>query len=221
MNRTNSHGLSLFQKDQLMDIENTVGHTTKRFPTKSELLNNGVGSQPSDESLAYHLDQLKAMENKVAKAALDKQYRDALAGKREPKSDLMQHPEHYKQYEGFNVLDVCQQLTAPDGSGNFNRGNVFKYLARAGWKSEVSHKDDLKLAMFYLQREIDRVGRSIVPMTPPSPVLCPCPVCQSPIEVPGPCPEMHGWLRVSETGDAEWLQYPGEFLNAQKGEDNV
>jgi hypothetical protein len=72
-------------------------------------------------------------------------------------SDMVNHPDHYNQYHGFEVIDVCEQLRAPDGSGNYNRGNAFKYLARAGWKNPDKHLEDLRKAMFYLQREIDRV----------------------------------------------------------------
>lgn len=64
---------------------------------------------------------------------------------------------HYNQYDGFEVIDVCEQLRSPDGSGNFNRGNAFKYLARAGWKDSKKEVQDLEKALNYIQREIDRV----------------------------------------------------------------
>lgn len=72
--------------------------------------------------------------------------------------DVVNHPNHYTQYNGFEVIDVCEQLRAPDGSGNYNRGNAFKYLARAGWKSPEKHLEDLQKAEFYIRREIDRVA---------------------------------------------------------------
>lgn len=64
---------------------------------------------------------------------------------------------HYNQYRGFEVIDVCEQLRSPDGSGNFNRGNAFKYLARAGWKNSNKEVEDLEKAVNYIQREIDRL----------------------------------------------------------------
>lgn len=70
--------------------------------------------------------------------------------------DNVNHPSHYNQYQGFEVVDVCEQLRAPDGSGNYNRGSVFKYLARAGWKDPKKQVEDLEKAAFYLQREIER-----------------------------------------------------------------
>lgn len=74
------------------------------------------------------------------------------------KEDTVNHPSHYNQYQGFEVIDVCEQLRAPDGTGNYNRGNAFKYLARAGWKKPEKHVEDLEKAKFYIQREIDRIS---------------------------------------------------------------
>lgn len=72
-------------------------------------------------------------------------------------SDPVNHPNHYNQYQGFEVIEVCEQLRSADGSGNFNRGNAFKYLARAGWKNPSKEVEDLEKAVFYLNREIERV----------------------------------------------------------------
>lgn len=68
-------------------------------------------------------------------------------------SDAVNHPKHYNQYVGFEVIDVCEQM-------GFNKGNAFKYLARAGYKPEGDidkEIEDLKKAAFYVQREIDRL----------------------------------------------------------------
>lgn len=71
--------------------------------------------------------------------------------------DVVNHPSHYNQYEGFEVIDVCEQLRSPDATGNYNRGNAFKYLARAGWKNPDKEIEDLEKAEFYIRREIERV----------------------------------------------------------------
>lgn len=79
------------------------------------------------------------------------------------KDDAVNHPNHYNQYDGFEVIDVCNQLRSSDGSGNFARGNAFKYLARAGWKDQGSvtkEIEDLKKAKFYILCEIARLERS-------------------------------------------------------------
>lgn len=71
--------------------------------------------------------------------------------------ETVNRPSHYTQYQGFEVMDVCTQLRSRDGSGNWFRGNVFKYLARAGWKDPAKELEDLRKAAHYLEREIQRV----------------------------------------------------------------
>lgn len=65
--------------------------------------------------------------------------------------DNVNHPEHYTRFKGVEVIDITEQL-------NFNRGNVVKYVARAGAKAGSDEKEDLRKAEWYLRREIERVG---------------------------------------------------------------
>lgn len=55
-------------------------------------------------------------------------------------------PEHYKT-DSIDVIDFCKLYDL-----NFNRGNIVKYVSRAGKKDDEIA--DLKKAMDYLQREI-------------------------------------------------------------------
>lgn len=55
--------------------------------------------------------------------------------------------EHYKTKNGFDVIDFCKAYNL-----NFNRGNIIKYVARAGKKD--NEIQDLKKALDYLNREI-------------------------------------------------------------------
>jgi len=55
---------------------------------------------------------------------------------------------HYENGKGYDIIDVCK-----DYALNFNRGNVMKYVARAGKKQD--ELQDLRKALDYLQREID------------------------------------------------------------------
>lgn len=91
--------------------------------------------------------------------------------------ETVNRPKHYTQYEGFEVMDVCQQLRSPDGKGGWFRGNVFKYLARAGWKNSKTELEDLQKAAHYLQREIDRLGKPHEEDSLPAPIIQRCPVC--------------------------------------------
>lgn len=55
---------------------------------------------------------------------------------------------HYENGKGYDIIDVCK-----DYELNFNRGNVLKYISRAGKKDD--ELKDLRKALDYLQREID------------------------------------------------------------------
>ena len=54
---------------------------------------------------------------------------------------------HYENSKGYDVIDF-----AADYNLNFNRGNVLKYITRAGRKDD--EVKDLEKALDYLQREI-------------------------------------------------------------------
>ena len=66
--------------------------------------------------------------------------------------DLVNHPPHYADgwSNGAEVIDITENL-------NFNRGNVIKYVARAGKKGSSNELTDLRKAEFYLNREIKRM----------------------------------------------------------------
>jgi hypothetical protein len=65
-------------------------------------------------------------------------------------TDNVNHPAHYTGFSnGAEVIDITENLS-------FNLGNVVKYAARAGRKTE-DPLEDLKKAQFYLEREIARL----------------------------------------------------------------
>lgn len=123
-------------------------------------------------------------------------------------TDSVNHPQHYNQYTGFEVIDVCTQLRAPDGQGNFNRGNAFKYLARAGWKDEKKHVEDLEKAIFYIQEEIKRISL-VVNVDTPSKSHLKCLVCDRYLFMDtsnrARCDPSHGWyIKMVTTGNYIW-----------------
>ena len=65
--------------------------------------------------------------------------------------EQVNHPNHYggegNPYEAIKVIEAWDL--------NFRLGNAVKYIARAGKKGAV--KQDLKKAVWYLQREIDKL----------------------------------------------------------------
>ena len=57
-------------------------------------------------------------------------------------------PFYYQTSEKIDVIDFCKLYDL-----NFNRGNVVKYISRAGKKD--NELQDLRKAMEYLNREIE------------------------------------------------------------------
>lgn len=66
--------------------------------------------------------------------------------------EVVDHPDYYKR-GGVEAIDVIEAW----GLG-FSLGNVVKYIARCGRKSD-NVLGDLKKAAWYLNREIERMGR--------------------------------------------------------------
>lgn len=59
------------------------------------------------------------------------------------------HPSHYTK--GIEAIDYIESWDM-----NFNVGNAIKYITRAPYKS--NQKEDLEKALWYIQREIDRIS---------------------------------------------------------------
>lgn len=69
-------------------------------------------------------------------------------------SDEVNHPQHY-QRGGLEVIDVIEAFT--DHPDDFLKGNVLKYLLRAGHKGDET--EDLAKAAWYLDRLIARIRK--------------------------------------------------------------
>ena len=63
--------------------------------------------------------------------------------------EMVDHPSHYNmgKYEAIDVIEDWQL--------NFNLGNTVKYISWAGHKDDIVQ--DLKKALWYLEREIKRI----------------------------------------------------------------
>lgn len=71
----------------------------------------------------------------------------------EPLNDSVNHPSHYTD-GNIEVMDYIE-----DKQLNFARGNVIKYVSRAGKKDPNKELEDLKKASWYLNREIERLNK--------------------------------------------------------------
>lgn len=69
----------------------------------------------------------------------------------EPKSDVIAHPKHYNQGK-IEVIEFIE-----DKKLNYHKGNAIKYISRAGIKNKDKEIEDLRKAIWYLQREIEQL----------------------------------------------------------------
>ena len=66
------------------------------------------------------------------------------------------NPDHYKGHpSGVECVTVAEHF-------GFNLGNAIKYIWRAGLKSK-DPTEDLTKARWYLDREIERLSKAVVP----------------------------------------------------------
>ena len=66
-------------------------------------------------------------------------------------NDNVNHPAHYTEGK-IEVIDYIQ-----DKGFNFFRGNEIKYISRAGKKDKAKEIEDLQKAIWYLNKEIERL----------------------------------------------------------------
>lgn len=65
--------------------------------------------------------------------------------------DTVNHPSHYTDGK-IEVIDFIE-----DKKLNFHRGNAVKYISRAGKKDPTKEKEDILKAIWYLQRDVQRL----------------------------------------------------------------
>lgn len=68
-------------------------------------------------------------------------------------NDNVNHPSHYTDGK-IEVIDFIE-----DKNLSFHRGNAVKYIARAGKKDPAKEVEDLRKAIWYLTREIQRLEK--------------------------------------------------------------
>jgi hypothetical protein len=71
--------------------------------------------------------------------------------------EWVQHPQHYGGVDNpYEVIKVCEAWELDKDAYLFN---VVKYVARAGKKNKETEVEDLKKALFYLQRRIESIQK--------------------------------------------------------------
>jgi hypothetical protein len=72
----------------------------------------------------------------------------------EKKKESVDHPSHYRKDTGFEVIDVIEAWGL-----DFCLGNAVKYIARQGRKGTDTAGEDLRKAMWYIDRYIKQVNQ--------------------------------------------------------------
>jgi hypothetical protein len=62
------------------------------------------------------------------------------------------NPSHYTEGRSYEPIDVIE-----DWDLGFHLGNALKYISRAGRKDPASYRQDLSKAVWYLEKEMDKV----------------------------------------------------------------
>ncbi len=69
------------------------------------------------------------------------------------KNDPINHPSHYTS-GSIEVIDFIEDQKFP-----YHLGNAIKYICRAGKKDPTKTEEDLRKAIWYLNRYITLIGR--------------------------------------------------------------
>ena len=72
-------------------------------------------------------------------------------------NDPVSHPSHYTDGK-IEVIDYIE-----DKKLGFHLGNAVKYISRAGKKDPNKYIEDLRKAIWYINREIERVMNEVEP----------------------------------------------------------
>lgn len=68
-------------------------------------------------------------------------------------TDNVNRPSHYTSHpSGIECIQITEHM-------NFCIGNAFKYMWRAGLKDSNAEIEDLEKAIWYIQREIERIKK--------------------------------------------------------------
>lgn len=106
-----------------------------------------------EQNIEVNESDLKTVEIKE-KANTKETLQETLDEVKEPvENDNINHPSHYTD-GNIEVMDFIE-----DKQLNFAKGNVIKYVSRAGKKDPNKELEDLKKAMWYLNREIERLSK--------------------------------------------------------------
>jgi hypothetical protein len=96
------------------------------------------------------IDGLFPNRNKVTWVSVDDSHSAKVSDTPEPVTSTIR-PSYYKVGHPLEAVNIIDHYNL-----GFYTGNVLKYILRAGEKNPKTRVEDLKKALFYLQREINK-----------------------------------------------------------------
>lgn len=70
-----------------------------------------------------------------------------------PLEDIVNHPSHYTD-GNIECIDYIQDKLSKEEFQGYCKGNALKYISRAGKKNPDKYNEDLKKAVWYLERAV-------------------------------------------------------------------
>lgn len=132
-----------------LDIDEQVWDWSENVLEKIEE-NDNMNTKIEEENKVNELD-LK--DSEIPKEVEENIEAEEVGHGEEIVNDSVNHPSHYTDGK-IEVMDFIE-----DKQLNFARGNVIKYVSRAGKKDPNKELEDLNKAMWYLKREIERLEK--------------------------------------------------------------
>lgn len=71
--------------------------------------------------------------------------------------DMVNHPSHYTDGK-IECIDYIQDKLTNDEFQGYCKGNALKYISRAGKKNPDKYNEDLKKAIWYLEKAVQVRG---------------------------------------------------------------
>ena len=71
--------------------------------------------------------------------------------------DMVNHPSHYTD-GNIDCIDYIQDKLTNDEFQGYCKGNALKYISRAGKKNPDKYNEDLKKAIWYLEKAVQSRG---------------------------------------------------------------
>lgn len=148
-------GARMFKNSEILGLGEVPVVSEKKFEVGDQVVTNAgrravvVDTAPMSYQIQYVSDRrVWASVFELTKLSNDTEVHADLVAE----NDVINSPAHYTSYP-VEVIELTEHM-------NFCRGNAVKYISRAGLKDPAKEVEDLRKAIWYLEREISRVEQA-------------------------------------------------------------